>query len=84
MMLSEKKSKAKQSFLLMRMGCGCRYQLGEGITKKETDLAQDVQEQQQALQAKAAQKKEEPAEAAPEPQQPQQPAVKVCNAIFFL
>ncbi|DBA78976.1 hypothetical protein WJX77_000488 [Trebouxia sp. C0004] len=54
-----------------------RFQLGEGITKKESDLAADVEEQQQALQAKAAQKKEAAPEAAAEPQQSQQPAVKV-------
>jgi len=57
--------------------CGGRFQLGEGITKKESDLAADVEEQQQALQAKAAQKKEAAPEAAAEPQQSQQPAVKV-------
>lgn len=52
--------------------------MGEGITKKESDLAADVEEQQQALQAKAAEKKDQPAAAeAPEPQQPQQPAIKV-------
>lgn len=58
----------------------CRFHLGEGITKKESDLAADVEEQQQALQAKAAVKREQPAAAAaaaPEPQQNQQPAVKV-------
>ncbi len=55
--------------------CG-RFQLGEGITKKESDLAADVEEQQQALQAKAAQKKDQAPEAA-QPQQSQQPAVKV-------
>ena len=54
-----------------------RFQLGEGITKKESDLAADVEEQQQALQAKAAQKKEQGPQAVAEPQQPQQPAVKV-------
>ncbi|KAL3138010.1 hypothetical protein ABBQ38_005246 [Trebouxia sp. C0009 RCD-2024] len=56
-----------------------RYHLGEGITKKESDLAADVEEQQQALQAKAAERKEQPpAAAAPaDPQQSQQPAVKV-------
>ena len=51
--------------------------MGEGITKKESDLAADVEEQQHALQAKAAQKKEAAFEAAAEPQQSQQPAVKV-------
>lgn len=55
--------------------CG-RYYLGQGITKKENDLAADVEEQQQALKAKAAEKKEQEA-AVPEPQQNQQPAVKV-------
>lgn len=54
-----------------------RFQLGEGITKKESDLAADVEEQQQALQAKAAQKKEQGPQAVAEPEQPQQPAVKV-------
>lgn len=55
-----------------------RFHLGEGITKKESDLAADVEEQQQALQAKAAEKKDQPAAAdALEPQQPQQPAIKV-------
>lgn len=53
--------------------------MGEGITKKENDLAADVEEQQQALQAKAAERKEQQpaAAAAAEPQQPQQPAIKV-------
>jgi len=63
------------SFLFLL--CVSRFQLGEGITKKESDLAADVEEQQQALQAKAAQKKEAAPEAAAEPQQSQQPAVKV-------
>ncbi|KAL3150404.1 hypothetical protein ABBQ32_000242 [Trebouxia sp. C0010 RCD-2024] len=56
-----------------------RFHLGEGITKKESDLAADVEEQQQALQAKAAERKEQPAAAAApaDPQQPEQPAVKV-------
>ncbi|KAA6423398.1 MAG: elongation factor Ts, partial [Trebouxia sp. A1-2] len=54
-----------------------RFQLGEGITKKESDLAADVEQQQQALQNKAAQKKEAAPEAAAEPQQSQEPAVKV-------
>lgn len=54
----------------------CRYQLGEGLEKKESDLAQDVEEQQAALQAKAAEKKtQEPA--APVEQIPDQPSVKV-------
>ena len=61
----------------------CRFQLGEGITKKESDLAADVEEQQQALQAKAAQKKEAAPEAAA-PQQPQQPAVKVTRQPIFV
>ena len=62
----------------------CRFHLGEGITKKESDLAADVEEQQQALQAKAAEKKEQQAAAAaaaPEPQEKQQPAVKVTPAL---
>lgn len=57
-----------------------RFHLGEGITKKESDLAADVQEQQQALQAKAAERKDQPAAAAaaaPDAAEPQQPAVKV-------
>ena len=62
---------------LIALLCVGRFQLGEGITKKESDLAADVEEQQQALQAKAAQKKEAAPEAAAEPQQSQQPAVKV-------
>ena len=58
--------------------------MGEGITKKESDLAADVEEQQQALQAKAAEKKDQPAAAAaPEPQQPQQPAIKVWPIVLF-
>ena len=57
------------------MHCVGRFHLGEGITKKESDLAADVEEQQQALQAKAAEKKDQPA--APEALEPQQPAIKV-------
>lgn len=56
--------------------CVRRYQLGEGLEKKESDLAADVEEQQAALQAKAAEKKtQEPAPAAQ--QIPDQPSVKV-------
>lgn len=60
-----------------------RFHLGEGITKKESDLAADVQEQQQALQAKAAERKDQPA-AAPDAAEPQQPAVKVSTSHSFL
>ena len=55
--------------------CFGRFHLGEGITKKESDLVADVEEQQQALQAKAAEKKDQPAAA--DAQEPQQPAIKV-------
>lgn len=47
----------------------CRFVLGEGMTKKSSDLASEVEEQTKALQAAAADKKEAAAAApAPEPQ----------------
>ena len=55
-----------------------RYHLGEGITKKESDLAAEVEQQQQALKDKAAEKKAQgPQEAAPQPEEQQIPSVKV-------
>ena len=45
----------------------CRFVLGEGMTKKSSDLASEVEEQTKALQAAAADKKEAAA-AAPAPE----------------
>lgn len=54
---------------LFGCGDGCRFVLGEGMTKKSSDLASEVEEQTKALQAAAADKKEAAAPApAPEPQ----------------
>lgn len=52
------------------VGMGCRFVLGEGMTKKSSDLASEVEEQTRALQTAAADKKEaaEAAPPAPEPQ----------------
>ena len=62
-----------------------RYHLGEGITKKESDLAAEVEQQQQALKGKAAEKKAQgPQEAAPQPEEQQIPSVKVSCCVHQL
>lgn len=55
----------------LKMFAWRRFVLGEGMTKKSSDLASEVEEQTKALQAAAADKKEVAAAApapAPEPQ----------------
>ncbi len=62
--------------------CNCRFVLGEGMTKKSSNLASEVEEQTKALQSAAAEKKEEaPAAPAPEAIKDEDvPDFKVCTS----
>ena len=67
--------------LIIDERCCCRYQLGEGIEKKQAaDLGKEVEEQKVAMAAKAEAAKAEPAaEEAPDaPADELVPSVKVC------
>lgn len=60
----------------------CRYTLGEGLAKKQEDLAAEVEKQTQALREKAEAAKAEPSSPKEELAEPSQAAstVQVCRA----